>query len=76
MKRTNIRSFLHAFFVIRKEDYYINNTQIINDFNDSPGLYHIAKNRSVDIQQVYKIVKTHDINVLNVNIIKLIENIK
>ena len=76
MKSTSIRSFLHAYFVIKKEDYYINNAQIINDFKDSPGLCHIAKIRSVDIQQVYKIIKTHDINVLNANIIKLIEDIK
>ncbi len=76
MKHTNIKSFLHAFFIIKKEDYYINNMQIIDDFNQSPGLYHIAKSRNIDVKQVYNIVKTHDINILNMNIIKLIEKTK
>ncbi len=76
MKRTDIKSFLHAFFIIKKEDYYINNMQIIDDFRESPGLYRIAKNRNIDVKQVYNIVKTHDINILNMNIIKLIEKIK
>tara|TARA_B100000900_G_scaffold401273_1_gene405765 strand:- start:354 stop:584 length:231 start_codon:yes stop_codon:yes gene_type:complete len=76
LKRTDIKSFLHAFFIIKKEDYYINNMQIIDDFRESPGLYRIAKNRNIDVKQVYNIVKTHDINILNMNIIKLIEKIK
>ena len=76
MKRTDIKSFLHAFFIIKKEDYYINNMQIIDDFRESPGLYRIAKNRNIDVKQVYNIVKTHDINILNMNIIKLIEKMK
>ena len=76
MKRTDIKSFLHAFFIIKKEDYYINNMQIIDDFRESPGLYRIANNRNIDVKQVYNIVKTHDINILNMNIIKLIEKIK
>ena len=50
--------------------------KIIDDFKESPGLYRIAKNRDIDVQQVYNIVKTHDINVLNMNIIKLVEKIK
>ena len=76
MRHTKIKSFLHAFFIIKKEDYYNNNMKIINDFKKSPGLYRIAMKRSVDVQQVYNIIKTHDTNVLNMNIIKLIENIK
>ena len=39
-----------------------------------PGLYHIAKNRQIGVEEVYNIVKTHDINVLNTNIIKLMES--
>ena len=39
-----------------------------------PGLYHIAKKRHIDVEEVYNIVKTHDINVLNTNIIKLMES--
>ena len=76
MRHTNIKSFLHAFFIIKKEDYYFNNMKIIDDFKESPGLYRVAKNRDIDVQQVYNIVKTHDINVLNMNIIKLVEKIK
>ena len=76
MRHTEIKSFLHAFFIIKKEDHYISNMQIIEDFKESPGLYRIAKNRSIDVEQVYNIVKTHDINVLNMNIIKLVEKIK
>ena len=76
MRHTEVKSFLHAFFIIKKVEHYVNNMEIINDFKKSPGLYHISKNRNIDIQQVYNIVKTHDINVLNTNIIKLIENIK
>ena len=39
-----------------------------------PGLYRIAKNRQIGVEEVYNIVKTHDINVLNTNIIKLMES--
>ncbi len=76
MKPTKIRSFLHAFFAVKKAEHYINNIQIIDEFIKSPGLYRISKKRNIDVQEVYNIVKTHDINVLNMNIIKLIENIK
>jgi len=76
LKHTDIKSFLHAFFIIKKEDYYVNNMQIIDDFKESPGLYRIAKSRNIDVKQVYNIVKTHDINILNMNIIKLIEKMK
>jgi len=76
LKPTKIISFLHAFFIVKKEEHYRNNIQVINDFIKSPGLYRISANRNIDIQDVYNIVKTHDINVLNTNIIKLIENTK
>ena len=69
-----IISFLHAFFVIKKEDFYLSNRSIIRDFKKKPGLYHIAKKRRLDVEEVYNIIKTHDINVLNKNIIKLMES--
>ena len=74
MKHTEVRSFLHAFFVIKKECYYHNNRQIISDFKNKPGLYRISKNRDLDVELVYNIVKTHNMNTLNVNIIKLMEH--
>ncbi len=73
MRQIEVRSFLHAFFIIKKEDHYIKNIHIIDDFKKKPGLYHIAKHRKLDVEMVYNIVKTHDINVLNMNIIKLLE---
>ena len=73
MHTNNIRKFIHAFFIIKKVDFYILNRKIINDFRKKPGLYHISKKRGLDIGDVYNIVKTHDINVLNTNIIKLME---
>ena len=73
MRTSNIRGFLHAFFILKRVDFYSSNQDIINDFQKSPGLMHISKNRSVDVAQVYDIIKTHDINVLNTNIIKLME---
>ena len=73
MHTSNTRRFIHAFFIIKKVDFYISNRKIINDFQKKPGLHHISKKRGVDIGDVYNIVKTHDINVLNTNIIKLKE---
>ena len=71
--KNKIKSFLYTFFVIKKEDFYLSNKAIIHDFKKKPGLYHIAKKRRIDVEEVYNIVKTHDINVLNTNIIKLME---
>ena len=73
MHTNNTRGFLHAFFILKKVDFYSSNQVIINDFQRKPGLIHISKNRGVDVAQVYDIIKTHDINVLNTNIIKLME---
>ena len=73
MHTSNIRRFLHAFFILKRVDFYSSNQDIINDFHKKPGLIHISKNRGVDVEQVYDIIKTHDINVLNTNIIKLME---
>tara|TARA_Y100000389_G_C17392156_1_gene480492 strand:+ start:814 stop:1047 length:234 start_codon:yes stop_codon:yes gene_type:complete len=69
----NIKKLIHAFFVIKKEEHYVFNRQILDDFKRKPGLYHISKKRGIEVGQVYNIVKTHDINVLNTNIIKLME---
>ena len=69
-----ITDFLHAFFVIKKADFYLSNKAIIHDFKKNPGLHHIAKKRRIGVEEVYNIVKTHDINVLNTNIIKLMES--
>ena len=72
--KNKITDFLHAFFVIKKEDFYLSNKAIIHDFKKNPGLHHIAKKRRIGVEEVYNIVKTHDINVLNTNIIKLMES--
>ena len=73
MHTSSVRGFLHAFFILKRVDFYSSNRDIINDFQKKPGLIHIAKNRGVDVSQVYDIIKTHNINVLNTNIIKLME---
>ena len=73
MHTSNIRRFLHAFFILKRVDLYSSTQDIINDFQKKPGLIHISKNRGVDVAQVYDIIKTHDMNVLNTNIIKLME---
>ena len=73
MHTSSIRGFLHAFFILRKVDFYSSNQDIINDFQEKPGLVHISKKRGIDVSEVYNIIKTHDINVLNTNIIKLKE---
>ena len=72
--KNKITDFLHAFFVIKKADFYLSNKALIHDFKKKPGLYRIAKNRQIGVEEVYNIVKTHDINVLNTNIIKLMES--
>ena len=69
-----LKVFYMLFFVIKKEVFYQSNKPIIHDFKKNPGLYHIAKNRQIGVEEVYNIVKTHDINVLNTNIIKLMES--
>ena len=73
MHTSSIRGFLHAFFILKKVDFYTSNQGIINDFQKRPGLVHISKKRGIDVSEVYNIIKTHDINVLNTNIIKLKE---
>ena len=73
MHINSIRGFLHAFFVLKRVDFYSSNRDIINDFQKKPGLVHISKKRGIDVSQVYDIIKIHDMNVLNVNIIKLME---
>ena len=74
MKGTkSVREFIHAYFIIRANDFYVSNSKIIDEFKKSPGLYRISEKRGLHVGQVYNIVKTHDINVLNVNIIKLME---
>ena len=73
MHTSNIRGFLHTFFILKKVDFYTSNQGIINDFQKRPGLVHISKKRGIDVSEVYNIIKTHDINVLNTNIIKLME---
>ena len=73
MHTNSIRGFLHTFFVLKKVDFYTSNQDVINDFQRRPGLVHISKKRGIDVSEVYNIIKTHDINVLNTNIIKLME---
>ena len=73
MHTSSIRGFLHSFFILKRVDFYSSNQDIINDFQKKPGLFHISKNRGVDVSQVYDIIKTHNMNVLNANIIKLME---
>ena len=73
MHTSSIRGFLHTFFILKKVDFYSSNQGIINDFQKRPGLVHISKKRGIDVSEVYNIIKTHDINVLNTNIIKLME---
>ena len=73
MHTSSIRGFLHTFFILKKVDFYSLNQDIINDFQKEPGLVHISKKRDIDVSEVYNIIKTHDINVLNTNIIKLME---
>ena len=73
MHTSSIRGFLHAFFILKKVDFYTSNQDVINDFQRRPGLVHISKKRGIDVSEVYNIIKTHDINVLNTNIIKLME---
>ena len=73
MHTSRIRGFLHSFFILKRVDFYSSNQDIINDFQKKPGLIHISENRGVDVSQVYDIIKTHNMNVLNANIIKLME---
>ena len=73
MHTSSTRKFLHAFFILKKVDFYSSNQGIINDFQKKPGLVHISKKRGIDVSEVYNIIRTHDINVLNTNIIKLME---
>ena len=70
----NIKTFLHSFFILKTVDYYKSNKTIINSLKKKPGLYHIAKKEQIKVEEVYNIIKTHDINVLNTNIIKLMES--
>ena len=72
--KNKIKSFLHAFFVIKKEVFYQSNKPIIHDFKKNQGYTVLQKIDRLGVEEVYNIVKTHDINVLNTNIIKLMES--
>ncbi len=65
--------FIHSFFVIKHKSFYKTNKKIIDEFKSKPGLFHISEKTGMNVEEVYNIVKTHDINVLNTNIIKLME---
>ena len=65
--------FIHSFFVIKDKAFYKENKKIIDEFKSKPGLFHISEKTGMNVEEVYNIVKTHDINVLNTNIIKLME---
>ena len=65
--------FIHSFFVIKDKAFYQTNKKIIDEFKSKPGLFHISERRGMNVEEVYNIIKTHDINVLNTNIIKLME---
>ena len=65
--------FIHSFFVIKDKSFYKANKKIIDEFKSKPGLFHISERTGMNVEEVYNIVKTHDINVLNTNIIKLME---
>ncbi len=75
MKHINNKSirFIHSFFVIKDKAFYQANKEIIDEFKQEPGLFHISERTGLNVDEVYNIVKTHDINVLNTNIIKLME---
>ena len=75
MKHINDKSirFIHSFFVIKDKAFYQANKEIIDEFKQEPGLFHISERTGLNVDEVYNIVKTHDINVLNTNIIKLME---
>ena len=47
MHTNSIRGFLHAFFILKRVDFYSSNREIINDFQKKPGLVHISKKRGV-----------------------------
>ena len=66
MRISNIRGFLHAFFILKRVDFYSSNRDIINDFQKKPGLIHISENRGVDVAQVYDIIKTHDLSLIHI----------
>tara|TARA_B100002019_G_scaffold124223_1_gene106953 strand:- start:178 stop:411 length:234 start_codon:yes stop_codon:yes gene_type:complete len=75
LKHINNKSirFIHSFFVIKDKAFYQANKEIIDEFKQEPGLFHISERTGLNVDEVYNIVKTHDINVLNTNIIKLME---
>ena len=75
MKHINDKSirFIHSFFVIKDKAFYQANKEIIDEFKQEPGLFRISERTGLNVDEVYNIVKTHDINVLNTNIIKLME---
>ena len=52
MHTNSIRGFLHAFFILKRVDFYSSNQDIINDFQKKPGLIHISENRGIDVAQV------------------------
>lgn len=67
---------IHAFFKIKKIHHHIQHQAIINDFQSQPGLYYLSHKYNIDVERVYEILRTHDINELNMNVINIIEKQK
>ncbi len=59
--------------LLKINPFYQANKKIIDEFKSKPGLFQISEKTGMNVEEVYNIVKTHDINVLNTNIIKLME---
>ena len=55
-------------------DHYDRYRNMLNDFAMKPGLYYLSQKYKIDVEQVYEIIRVHDINKLNMNIINILES--
>ena len=71
---SNDIKMIHVFFKIKKMDHYDRYRNMLNDFAMKPGLYYLSQKYKIDVEQVYEIIRVHDINKLNMNIINILES--
>ena len=49
----------HVFYLIKGHMHYHDNIDIINSYNDKPGLINIAKKHKIAVEQVYNLSLIH-----------------
>tara|TARA_A100001011_G_C13950635_1_gene691095 strand:- start:272 stop:553 length:282 start_codon:yes stop_codon:yes gene_type:complete len=65
----SVIDMIHDFYLIKGHIHYHDNIDIIDSYNNKPGLVNIAKKHKIAVEQVYNIMREYRLNQLNKNVI-------